>query len=194
MNREEVWRHVHTERRALAEVLAGLPAEAWTHPTRCPDWNVLEVAAHVISHPQLGLRHFPGMLGRNLGRGYNPMIRREVKRWALDQTPESVLADFTAYDGSTRTAPFTSELEALIDVLAHTQDILRPLGIRHTMPPDAAAVAADRALKVGRLTGWTSARRLRLEATDIDWARGSGELVRAPMQEIFLLTTGRSGA
>lgn len=194
MDRDEVWRHIHTERRALAVVLADLPANAWTAPTQCPAWNVLEVASHVIAHPQIRGRQMAGMVGRNLGRGYNAMIRREVKRWAHDQTPQSVLADFERYDGSTRTVPFTSELEALVDLLAHTQDILRPLGIDHPMPPEAAAAATERAIRIGRVVGWTAARRRRLEATDIAWSHGEGTIVRAPMQELFLFATGRPSA
>jgi len=48
--------------------------------------------------------------------------------------------------GSRRRAPFVSELEPLLDILVHFQDICVPLGIEHPMPIDAAAAAADRVL------------------------------------------------
>jgi len=48
--------------------------------------------------------------------------------------------------GSRRRAPFVSELEPLLDILVHFQDICLPLGIEHPMPIDAAAAAADRVL------------------------------------------------
>lgn len=191
MDREELWAHIHAERRALAQVLAGLSDEQWHHETLCPGWDVRDVAAHVIAHPQIRVHEMAGMLARNLGRGYNTMTLREVQRRGARETPESILRDFETYDGSTRTVPGTTMREALIDVLLHTQDILRPLGLSHDMPPEAAAVAADRARSLAWLTGWTPAKRLRLVATDVDWTRGSGPEVRGPMQELLMIAGGR---
>ncbi|QBX54647.1 maleylpyruvate isomerase family mycothiol-dependent enzyme [Nocardioides seonyuensis] len=194
MERTEMWGHIHRERAALAEQLADLSPADWSTETLCTGWSVLEVGAHVISHPQIRAGEVAGMLARNLGRrGYNQMTYLEVKRRARKETPESVLADFATYDGSTRTVPGTTRKEALIDVLLHTQDILRPLGRSHDMPPDAAAAAADRVRVLGWLTGW-GARGVRLEATDVDWSHGEGLLVRGPMQELLMVFTGRSKA
>lgn len=194
MDRTTVWHHVHAERRALAEHLASLPEEQWRHPTLCDGWTVHDVAAHVISTPQIGGRELVGMAGRNLGRSYNTAIFREVRRWSARQTPESVLADFERLDGSTRHVPVTTSIEPLLDVLVHTQDILRPLGLEHEMPPDAAAVAADRARLHARLMGWRDARRVRLVATDTPWQAGRGPVVEGPMQELLMVVTGRAKA
>lgn len=191
MDATTMWAHIHHERRALAEALSGLSADDWQRASLCPGWTVLDVAAHVISNPQITMRQMPGMLGRNLGRGYNAMIFREVKRWSLDQTPERVLADFATYDGSLRHVPVTTRVEPLLDVLVHSQDILRPLGLRHEMPVDAARVAADRARLHAAVMGWRTGK-VRLVATDTDWARGRGPEVRGPMQELLLVATGRT--
>jgi uncharacterized protein (TIGR03083 family) len=191
MDPATTWQHIHRERRALASLLSHLPADARQHESVCPGWTVLDVAAHIISNPQITMRHMPGMIGRNLGRGYNAMIFREVKRWSADQTPERVLADFERYDGSCRHVPVTTRVEPLIDVLVHTQDILRALGISHEMPLDAAVVAADRARLHARMMGWRTGP-VRLVATDTDWARGRGPTVSGPMQELLLVSTGRA--
>lgn len=191
MRHDQVWEHIHAERAALAGHLATLTPEQWRHETLCRGWTVLDTAAHVISNPQLGVGHVLAMTGRNLGRGYNAMIDREVRRRGRGQTPERVLADFTTYAGSTRHVFVTTSVEPLLDVLVHTQDMLRPLGIRHDMPPEAAAVAADRARLLGLAMGWRAARGLRLVATDTDWARGRGPVVEGPMAELLMLCTGR---
>ena len=74
----------------------------------------------------------------------------------------------------------------------HNQDISRPLGIDHPMPPEAAATAADRVLSTPRpLRRWTPPRSVRLVATDTDWAYGTGREVPAPMQAHLLTLTGR---
>jgi hypothetical protein len=80
----------------------------------------------------------------------------------------------------------------LIDILVHTQDICRPLGIDHPMPVDAAAAAADRVLSTPRpIRRWAPPSGARLVATDVDWAHGAGPEARAPMQDHLLALTGR---
>lgn len=192
MDLDTLWNHVHTERRALAELLTGLGDDQWQHPSNCDGWRVLDVAAHVISHPQIGWHDAPAMFGRNLGRGYNGMIKREVQRLGRRNTPASVLADFATYDGSRRHAPLTAPSDALLDVLAHTQDILKPLGLAHTAPGEAYAAGLDRAIQRARLVGWRGHRGRRLVATDLDWSHGEGPVTEGTAYELFLLATGRA--
>src|SRR5689334_20124078 len=120
MDADTMWGHIHHERRALAEALSSLPAESWSHDSLCPGWTVLDVAAHIISNPQLGWGYIARMTARNLGRSYNQMLLRSVQQWGADQTPEKVLADFDTYDGSLRHVPVTTRVEPLIDVLVHS--------------------------------------------------------------------------
>ena len=192
MERDELWRHIHTERAALAGALSVLDTADWDHESLCPGWTVKDVAAHVISNPQIRMRDVAAMAGRNLGRSYNAMIFRETKRLGRQSSPAGILADFERYAGSTRHVPVTTTVEPLLDVIVHSQDILRPLGIRHAAPPEAAAVAADRARLHAAYMGWRAARRFRLVATDVDWARGKGPTVEAPMQELLMICTGRA--
>ena len=193
MDKATTWKHTHAERRALAADLAGLSPAQWRADSLSSGWTVTDVAAHVISHPQIGWAQMPPMLARNLGRGYTAMIFREVKRLGAAATPESVLADFTTYDGSTRHVPVTTYVEPLVDALVHHQDIVRPLGLRHEMSPEAATVAADRCRMMPSLMG---ARRVvrgtRMVATDIDWARGRGPTLTGPMQELLMVCAGRA--
>ena len=192
MDKAEVWRHIHAERAALAGTLAALPENDWSHDTLCAGWTVHDVAAHVISTPQIGWSDIAAMSARNLGRSYNTMIFRETKRLSAQETRESILADYEKYAASTQRLPITTSLEPLIDVLLHHQDIVRPLGLTRDMPPEAAAVAADR---VRRLSFPMGTRRLlrsvRMVATDVDWTRGSGPSIEGPIQELLMLASGR---
>ena len=135
----------------------------------------------------------PAMVGRNLGRSYNSMIFREVKRLGAASTPESILADFATYDGSTRKVPTTTVREPLIDALVHHQDIVRALGLAHEMAPEAAATAADRARTLAFLSGSRQVvKGTRMIATDIDWTRGSGPTISGPIQELLMVCMGRA--
>lgn len=193
MDKQDLWRHIHAERAALAALLMDLDEEDWRRDTLCPGWTVHDIAAHVISTPQIGWGQLPGMMARNLGRGYNAMIFREVKRLSARETRESILGDFERYATSTRHVPTTTSVEPLVDALLHHQDIARPLGRQHAMAPDAAALAADRVRRLAPLMGTSRLlRSVRLVATDVDWQRGRGPTVTGPMQELLMLASGRS--
>lgn len=193
MDTDQIWQHIHTERATLAGHLAELSDAQWHGPTLCAGWTVHDVAAHVISHPQIGWRQLPGMLGRNLGRGYNQMIFREVKRLGATRSREQVLADFATYADSRRRVPTTTSVEPLIDALVHAQDVYRPLGIRHDPDPGAAAAAAGRVRTLAVLMGSRrTVKAVRMVATDVDWARGTGPVVEAPMAELMMLCAGRA--
>lgn len=192
MDRDRIWQHIHAERSALAATLAELTPEEWEHDSLCTGWTVKDVAAHVISTPKLGAGEVLAMSARNLGRGYNAMIFREVKRLSATHTPESILADYETYAGSRHRVFLTTSTEPLVDALVHHQDIIRPLGRHHGMAPEAAAVAADRCRLLAGLMGSRGLlRRVRMVATDHDWSRGRGPRLEAPMQELLMLCAGR---
>lgn len=95
--------------------------------------------------------------------------------------------------GSRRTVPFVTELEPLLDILVHAQDITQPLGRPWPMPVDAAITAADRVWNMS--APFRARRRLagyQLIATDTRWRVGSGQPVEGPMAALLL--TGRAAA
>jgi uncharacterized protein (TIGR03083 family) len=187
MDRNQVWDHTVEQRYALAGILRTLTPEQWETPSLCAGWRVRDVAAHVIGSPQATWRATLGMLP-SLRHGYNGMILRDGLRRGRS-APEEILEQFGQFAGMRRAPAVTTHVEPLLDVLVHTQDIVRPLGIEHPMPPEAAAVAADRA-RLLRMAG-RRVRALRLVATDTDWARGDGEVVEGPMEELLILCSGR---
>lgn len=193
MDKATLWTWIHAERAALAETLGEITPAEWAHDTLCPGWTVHDVAAHVISNPQIGWSQMGGLLARNLGRSYNTMVFREVKRLGARQAREDILADFERFASSTRHVPSTTTVEPLIDVLLHHQDIVRPLGRTRDMPPEAAAVAADRVRRLAPLMGTRRLlRSVRLAATDVPWTRGEGPTITGPMQELLMLASGRA--
>jgi uncharacterized protein (TIGR03083 family) len=190
MDLEGVWRHVHDERRALATLLGTLDEAAWGTPSICAGWTVKDVAAHVIHSPQYRMRDFIRMMV-TARFDINRAILVDGQR--LGRAPVAdILEQFETYDGSRAVPPTTTPFEPLIDVLVHTQDIVRPLGMAHAMPVDAARAATERVLeKPQKVFAPAHLDGVRLVATDTDWEHGRGPTVRAPMQEILLLTTGR---
>jgi uncharacterized protein (TIGR03083 family) len=83
------------------------------------------------------------------------------------------------------------------DILVHGRDVAIPLGRRHDIPPQAAAVAASRVLSMRWPPALPAARKVagfRLIATDISWSAGEGPKVTGPMGAILLMCAGRLAA
>ncbi|UGT41105.1 hypothetical protein LTV02_35005 [Nocardia yamanashiensis] len=77
-------------------------------------------------------------------------------------------------------------------MFVHQQDIRRPLGYERKVP-------ADRMIQVlGSPDPFAFPRRylkgLRWEASDVQWAKGSGPLVRGPGEALALAMVGRPAA
>jgi len=191
MNAEQVWRTIHAQRSALADILETLSAQEWRHPSLCPGWTVRDVAAHVISSP--GTSTGEVLAGMLRARGnFNRLMYNEAKRLSARPTQE-IIADYRRFDGSTRRPPGTTVFDPLLDVLVHTQDIVRPLGRRQEMPAGPCAVAADQVWR--RSFPFRARRRLsgyRLTATDIDWTVGDGPTINGTMGALLIFLSGRN--
>jgi uncharacterized protein (TIGR03083 family) len=191
MDRETIWQHIDTERSRLADVLESLPQAAWEQRSLCEGWSVRDVGAHLtFSHARLRDVAWPAV---RTGFRYNAMIQYAALHSPLTRT--QIVATLRGFVGSRRRAPFVSELEPLIDILVHSQDICVPLGIEHPMPVDAAVAAANRVLSLrGPMRLWDPPGGVRLVATDANWVYGEGVEKKALMQSHLLTLTGRERA
>jgi len=188
MDSEAVWQHIDRERLWMADLLESLPRGDWEQASLCHGWSVRDVGAHVtFSHARLRDVVWPAL---RTGLRYNAMIEHAALRSPLSH--QEIVARLRGFVGSRRTAPFVTEMEPLLDVLVHAQDICLPLGIDHAMPVDAAVAAANRVLSLrGPMRLWKPPRGVRLAATDADWSYGDGPVREAPMQTHLLTLTGR---
>jgi uncharacterized protein (TIGR03083 family) len=188
VDRETIWQHIDDERRWLADLLDSLPEHAWATPSLCAGWTVRDVAAH-LALAQTRVRDLVVPAVR-AGFRYDVLVRDTALR--SPQSHAEIVATLRGFIGSRKRVAFITDLEPLIDILLHNQDICRPLGIDHPMPPEAAAAAADRVLSTPwPLRRWAPPRGVRLVATDVDWSYGSGLETEATMQSHLLTLTGR---
>ena len=193
MDVDEVWRHTHEQRRALASLLRDLSDEEWAVPSLCQGWTVRDVAAHVMRSATVTPVEMAVALVRFRGR-YNMLVAEDARRAARRPVAE-LIADFERHEGSRRHPFGTTVTDPLLDVLVHTQDIAVPLDRPQAMPIEPAVVAARRAHRLGFLFK-DSARRRQVEvrATDADFAVGKGPLVEGPICAVLMLLTGRTAA
>jgi uncharacterized protein (TIGR03083 family) len=193
VNVDEVWRHTHEQRRALAALLSDLSEAEWAARSLCEGWTVRDVAAHVMRSATVTPVEMAVAFVRFRGR-YNALVEDDARRAALRPVPELV-AEFERHDGSRRRPFGTSVVDPLLDVLVHCQDIAIPLGRAHPVPTEPAVVAARRAHRLSLLFAEAARRRhLEIRAIDADFAVGSGPLVEGPIRAVLLLLTGRTAS
>jgi len=188
-DRDAVWRAIDAERLRLADLFDQLSDEEWEIASLCEGWRIRDVAAH-LTLAQLG--PVPATLAlMRAGGSMNRMIRDTAIRQAR-RPPAQYSGLLRGMAGSRRKAPGISDLEPLIDVLVHGQDMAIPLGRPWLMPVSAAVAAADRVWP--NLWPFRAERRLtgfRFAATDCSWSAGHGQLVEGPIAALLLLLTGR---
>src|SRR5215211_3421837 len=182
MDHDSKWVAIAGQRRAVADLLAGISDEQWEHPSLCSRWRVRDVAAHVALTPQS-----PGVLGiLAMGvraRGNFDAVNRELAVAHAARPPAVLVAELRGLADSRRKPAITTLDNLLFDTLVHVQDIAEPLGIPIPMPLDAAREGVARVWRMG-WPFWARRRLggLRLVATDVDWSAGEGAEVRGPVQ------------
>src|SRR4029077_11292656 len=131
MAKVDVWPAIHAEREALAADLAGLGDERWTTPSLCAGWTVRDVLAHMTATAKIGPAQFFGKL---IGSGFS-FERLQEKDIAVEKgaAPSETLARFKAVARSS-THPPGPAATWLGEVLVHSEDIRRPLGIKREYP------------------------------------------------------------
>ena len=192
MDQDQKWAVIAGQRRALADLLAGIDQEDWERPSLCAQWRVRDVAAHLALTPQS-----PGIL-RILAkavraRGDFDGLNRDLARAHAERSTDRLVAELRDLADSRRKPAITTLDNLHFDTLVHVQDITVPLGIPVAMPLDSAREGAERVWRMG-WPFWARRRLrgLRLTATDVDWSAGQGAEVRGPIQDLLLLLTGRT--
>ena len=183
---------IAAERRRAADLIESLSIEQLETPSLCGSWTVREVAAHLVSPfaaPRRSLLPLLLRSGFNLHR-VNARLAQMVARESGDRIA-GVLRENA--DGRFQ-PPIVGYWGQLTDLQVHGQDIRRPLGLPHELHPDRLRVSLQflvsrRArgffVRRGRIEG------LRFEAPDVDWAWGSGPVVRGTAEAVMLAMTGR---
>ncbi|MFG3301777.1 maleylpyruvate isomerase family mycothiol-dependent enzyme [Micromonospora chersina] len=183
---------IAAERRRTADLVDSLSVEQLETPSLCGSWTVREVAAHLVS-PFAAPRR--SLLPLMLRSGFNLHQLNARLAQVVAREPADRIAGLLRDKAESRfRPPIVGYLGQLTDLQIHGQDIRRPLGLPHELHPDRLRVSlhflvSRRArgffVRKGRLDG------LRFEAPDVDWAWGSGPVVRGTAEAVMLAMAGR---
>lgn len=188
----DLWDVIAAERGALAEDLAGISDEQWASNSLCPDWSVRRVVGHMTATARMTPAGFFGAFAK-AGFSFNRFANTAIDK-NLGPGNVATLANFRAVQNAT-TSPPGPKQSWLGEVIVHSEDIRRPLGIAHTYPPDAVVEVAEFYKGSNALIGTKSRiSGLSLMATDVDFRHGEGQEVEGPMLSMLMAMTGRATA
>jgi uncharacterized protein (TIGR03083 family) len=184
------------ERRRVARLVEGLGRQQLAAASLCAGWTVHDVAAHLLMPL---VTPMPKVVLVMAGSGFNWDRANRRLTAAVARRPVQDIVDGLRRHaehpfkppGMTHAAPFT-------DLLVHQQDIRRPLGLAPDLVPERLLVCLDQVAASTERTAMLAPKGcltgLRLEATDLDWVRGEGHVVRATGEALLMALAGRSVA
>lgn len=186
---DEIWSLIHAERAALAADLQLLSEAQWESPSLCADWSVREVVAHLSAAASVGrVRWIRSVLG---ARFHFDLHNQRRLTEHLGKNTADTLAEFRRIIPS-RTAPLGHPTAWLGEVIVHSADIRRPLGIPSDPRPKAVVeVARFYASRDFAVPSQKAMDGLRLEATDETLSVGDGLLVRGTPLALIMAMAGR---
>jgi uncharacterized protein (TIGR03083 family) len=186
---DAIWCHIDQQRADLADLLAGIADDQWSVPSLCTGWTVRNVAAH-ITQSQWAPWYFLLPALRS-GFRFNALMDQLAR--GDRRTPDQLVAALRAMPGNRRHPPGTTELDPLMDMLVHGQDIAVPLGIERRMPVDAAAAVAERLWRMRfPFNPSRTFAGAQLVATDVPgFELGTGRRVEAPIRDIVMALANR---
>ncbi|HEY6295261.1 MAG TPA: maleylpyruvate isomerase family mycothiol-dependent enzyme [Streptosporangiaceae bacterium] len=188
----DIWPVIHAERKSLAGDLTSLTDEQWTTASLCDGWTVRDVLAHMTSAANLTP---PAFFATLIGSGFS-FEKVQAKGIAAHRgdSPAATLTGFEKAETSVKHPPGPSNTW-LGEVIVHSQDIRRPLGIEHQYPAGAVVQVADFYKGSNALIGTKNRiASLTLRATDTDWSYGTGPEVSGPILSLVMAMTGRKAA
>lgn len=191
MDDAKAWKLIHNERAAMCDTLATLSHEQWKQQSLCGGWTVRETAAHIVLGAEQTTMHFLNRMAAN-GFRFNRMMDRDARRTAA-RPPDELISRLRARVTTTNHPPGAPVLTMLGEVVVHSDDIRRPLGLRSDVSQDAIVACLEMYKNAGFPFG-TKKRidGLRLVATDVDWSHGSGPDVTGPGLPMVMAMTGRA--
>ena len=191
VDRDRVFAATERERRAVADLLAGLDAAQLATPSLCAGWDVRTVAAHLAAALTGADGRFVLAVLRargDLHRANDALAREGARRPVGD-----LVASLQGSAGRRVSPPVVGPRGPLTDVLVHGGDMRVPLGLPHDPAADGVR-AALQFVTGGRPVGFVPRGRLaglRLVAEDLGTTSGEGAEVRGRGIDLLMAVCGR---
>jgi uncharacterized protein (TIGR03083 family) len=174
----------------LATILEQSAPAAWDQPSLCAGWRVREVVAHVTMPARFTEKQFMDELASAQG-DFQAVSDAIAARDSHVPIPDH-LANLRSTTLAAWQPPGGGAINALNHAVVHSLDVTNALGLTSSFSDDAARAILDSLTGGGAARFGVDLEGRRLEATDLDWAWGSGEPLVGTSAELISLATHRT--
>jgi len=174
----------------LADLLTATAVETWDAPSLCEKWLV----RHVIAHVTMPARLTPAQFGAEMaaaGGDFTVLSDTVATRDASLPVAE-LLDQLRSPRLHAWQPPGGGAAGALSHAVIHSLDVTIAIGRQPVAPAEAATAVLEQLAAAGGSWFGVDPTDVRLEATDIDWSWGRGQLVRADSGPLVALLSGRT--
>ena len=180
---------VAAEFAALADFLASTDEDRWNDLSLCDGWLVRNVVAHLTMPARYSPEEFEAEL-RESRFDFDDLSNRIATRDS-ERPIQELLEDLRSETMCSWTPPRGGWTGALTHVVIHGLDITAALRVDRLSPDATITTVLDALTEGGIHTNFgTGIDGLELQATDLDWAFGSGRVVAARAQDLALALSG----
>jgi len=173
----------------LADLLAAGPAAVWDTPSLCAGWQVRHVVAHVSMPVRLTPEQFGAEMaaaGGDFGVLSDTVAARDAARPVAEHLNALRSPALHAWE-----PPGGGAAGALSHAVIHSLDVTVALGRPAVAPAEAVVAVLDQLTAARGAFFGLDLTGTRLEAADVDWSWGDGEVVRADSGPLLALVSGR---
>jgi uncharacterized protein (TIGR03083 family) len=183
-------REVRQLRLDLADRLADLEPEAWELPSWCQGWRLRDVLGHLVQNAEATRSAMFWQIARNPVRP-DRLVDRLARQFGDRPVPELLDRLRQAADRHYH-LPGTPPALGVGDLLVHSADVLRPVGVVVDPPLVDVLLVLDTYAKWGRKVFHAVPHSgVSLTANDADWRTGEGPEVSGTAYDLLLLMANR---
>jgi uncharacterized protein (TIGR03083 family) len=181
---------VATTYQGLADLLSATGADTWDAPSLCENWQVRHVVAHVTMPARLTPEQFGAEMAA-AGGDFTVLSDTVASRDAALPVAD-LLGQLRSPGLHAWQPPGGGAAGALSHAVIHSLDVTIALDLPAAAPPRAVEAVLDQLTAAGGRLFGVDLTDVRLEATDIDWTWGTGEVLRADSGSLVALLSGRA--
>jgi uncharacterized protein (TIGR03083 family) len=174
----------------LADLLASSPAATWDAPSLCENWQTRHVVAHVTMPARLTPEQFGAEMAA-AGGDFAVLSDTVAARDASLPVPD-LLAALRSPRLHAWQPPGGGAAGALSHAVIHSLDVTVALDRPPVAPEEAVTAVLDQLAAANGAWFGVDPAGLRLEADDVRWSSGSGEVLRVDGGRLVALLSGRT--
>ncbi len=186
------WNEAAKARNEFADLFESLDDSQQATTSLSSAWDARGVLCHLTSFTEATAFGFMKHLAK--GKFNFDQVSQNMVNEMSDRSSEDVVAALRKNAAKGAPMPGFPEAMTTSDVVIHTQDVRRPLGLAESTSPELVQATLNfltTAKQAKQMVDLKPMTNVRLEATDSDWAFGTGAVINGTSEALMMALANR---